>query len=102
MGKCYLRIMTTEEWKMRQTIGSRKSPGERLQLSRLSLDRADPPTNDLGPPQDDLSPAAVAVWMDLVDEIPWLCGGDKWIVGLESRLSVLTQAPDCPIGIYLI
>ena len=100
MRECCWQIITTEKWKIRQTTGTRKSPGERLQLSRLRLDRSDPPTNDLGPPPDDLSPAAVAVWMDLIDEMPWLCGGDKWIVGLAARLSALTQAPDCPIGIY--
>ena len=100
MGEGYWRIITTEEWKIRQTIGTPKSPSERLQLSRLRLDRSDPPTNDLGPPPDDLSPAAVAVWMDLIDEMPWLCGGDKWIVGLAARLSALTQAPDCTIGVF--
>lgn len=33
--------------------------------------------------------------MDLVDEMPWLCGGDEWIVKLTARLSALAQALDC-------
>ena len=74
--------------------------GELAKRPERYQDRAEPPTSDLGPPPADLSPAAVAVWMDLADEMPWLSGGDKWIVGLTARLSALTQAPDCPIGVY--
>ena len=74
--------------------------GEHAKRPERYQDRAEPPTSDLGAPPADLSPAAVAVWMDLADEMPWLSGGDKWIVGLTARLSALTQAPDCPIGVY--
>ena len=58
-----------------------------------------PPTNDIGPPPADLRPAAIVVCMDPVKKMPWLCEGDKWIVGLAACLSALTQAPDCPIEV---
>ena len=86
--------------RQRTPIALAKLTGQLEKHPERYRDRSDPPTNDLGPPSVDLSPAAVAVWMDLIDEMPWLCGGDKWIVGLAARLSALTQAPDCPIGIY--
>ena len=41
--------------------------------------------------------------MDLIDEMPWLYGGGKWIVGLAARLSALTQAirlSKALLGIY--
>jgi uncharacterized membrane protein len=30
IGECFWLIVTTEEWKMRQTTGTRKSSGEKL------------------------------------------------------------------------
>ena len=80
-------------------IAAAKLTGQIEKRPERYRDRLDPPTNDLGPPPGDLSPAVVAVWIDLIDEMPWLCRGDKCIVGLAARLSALTQAPDCPIFI---
>ena len=47
-----------------------------------------------------LCPETSDLWHGFIGSTSWLCGGDKWIVGLAARLSALTQAPDCPIGIY--
>ena len=81
--------------RQRTPIAVAKLTGQLEKRPERYRDRSDLPTNDIGPPPDDLSPAVVAVWMDLVDEMPWLCGGDKWIVKLTARLSALAQALDC-------
>ena len=81
--------------RQRTPIAVAKLTGQREKRPEHYGDRSNPLTSNLGTPPADLNSAAVAVWMDFVDEMPWLCGGDKWIVKLTARLSALAQALDC-------
>ena len=47
-----------------------------------------------------MSEPVKAAWLDLAEDIPWLCRSDRQLLRLTAELSVIAHEPGAPIAAF--